>query len=85
MIALDDEVRWILGRPNFACHGIAESLRRNGHMIERKAEAEQAAVLHFMLSAYEEYGKDWRDCAENILMGLPARSPDCATSTQEKL
>jgi hypothetical protein len=65
--ALDDEVRWILGRPNFACASIAEGLRAGGHTIERKAEHEQAAVIHWMLTMYVKHGAEWRGKAENEL------------------
>lgn len=64
MFDLNDETRWILGRPNFSCAGIAEGLRAGGHVIERKAEHEQAAVIHWMLTMYEQHGAEWRGKAE---------------------
>lgn len=57
---LNDEVRWILGRPNFACVPMANYLRSQGHEIQLKAEDEQAAVIHWMLTMYAEHGADWR-------------------------
>lgn len=57
----DDEVRWILGRPNFACVPLAMLLRKLGHDIKLKAEDEQAAVLHFMLNLYFKHGNSWRE------------------------
>lgn len=73
MFELDDETRWILGRPNFACAGIAACLRKLGHEIAQKAEAEQAATLHWMLCLYETHGADWRDQAEAIIKSTRPR------------
>lgn len=64
---LDEEVRWILGRPNFMCAGIAGALRMSGQEIKRKAEEEQAAVLHWMLTLYVQHGAGWREVAERLL------------------
>ena len=61
MIKFDDEVKAILGRPNFTCAGIAELLRSTGQKIEYKAESEQAHVLYWMLTMYEKHGKSWKD------------------------
>jgi hypothetical protein len=61
MLDLNDETRWILGRPNFSCIGFANRLRQLGHEIENKAEDEQAAVIHWMLI---RTGKDgFHQCA----------------------
>lgn len=67
VLPLDDEVRWILGRPNFWCGSIAEQLRRVGREIARKAEDEQAAVIHWFLCLYFEHGAAWRDVAADEL------------------
>lgn len=65
---LDDELIWILGRPNFACAQLAQSLRELlEHEIAPKAEHEQAAVIHWMLGIYLEHGPQWRDRAREIL------------------
>lgn len=60
---LNEDTRDILGRPCFACAGIAKVLRLDGHIIETRAEDEQAAVLHWLLGLYFEHGPDWRDRA----------------------
>lgn len=60
MFELNDDTRWILGRPNFFCGPIAHQLRRMGRDIPRKAEDEQAAVLHWMLQLWEQHGARWR-------------------------
>jgi hypothetical protein len=76
VIELNDETRWILGRPNFACAGLAECLRRMGHTVARKAEDEQAAAIHWMLTMYEQHGTEWREAAERALQA--AKSPSTA-------
>lgn len=71
MFELNDETRWILGRPNFACARIAARLRELGHQIESKAEDEQAATIHWMLGVYEQHGDKWRAEAEEYLKKTP--------------
>jgi hypothetical protein len=71
MFELNDEVRWILGRPNFWCASAAQGLRKKGHQIKTRAEDEQAAVIHFMLTMYEKHGEGWRDHAIAYLTGGP--------------
>jgi hypothetical protein len=68
LLPLDDEVKWILGRPNFWCANIAGALRRAGHEIETSSEDEQACVIHWMLSIYLEHGSKWRDVAHKFLV-----------------
>ena len=58
---LNDDLKKILGRPNFACGTIASRLREKGFECETKAEAEQALVIHTMLTFYEEFGTNWID------------------------
>lgn len=67
MVELNDETRWILGRPNFACASLAECLRRMGHEVKHKAEDEQAAAIHWMLGLYEVHGDNWRAVADRLL------------------
>lgn len=67
MIPFDDEVKWILGRPNFTFMHIAEIMRRAGKDIPRKAEDEQAHGIYWMLEMYEKHGANWRDEAEKWL------------------
>lgn len=68
---MDDELRRILGRPNFACVGIAERLRELGQDIERKAESEQAAAIHWMMSLYVQHGADWLKKGNALLEDRP--------------
>jgi hypothetical protein len=67
MIELNDETKWILGRPNFTCMGIANKLRTLGYEIDTKSEDEQANVIHWMLCLYEKHGINWRKEGEKIL------------------
>lgn len=60
---LTDDLREILGRPNFTCHFIAKALRVMGHSIAHKSEDEQAVVIHWLLSIYLKHGSDWRQRA----------------------
>jgi hypothetical protein len=69
---LTAELANILGRPNFQCCHIAQGLRAGGHDIPRKAEAEQAAVIYFMLGHYLEHGDKWSEKAEEELQRLVA-------------
>ncbi|HEL5401698.1 TPA: hypothetical protein UOJ25_001812 [Stenotrophomonas maltophilia] len=57
------EVRDILGRPNFWCSPWANVLRMRGDEIPNKAEEEQAAVIRFMLNHYLANGADWAETA----------------------
>lgn len=63
MIPLNDDTRWILGRPNFWCASIANVLREDGHDIKSRAEEEQAAVIHWLLNLYIQHGSGWREAA----------------------
>lgn len=60
---LTDDLREILGRPNFTCHFIAKALRVMGHPIAHKSEDEQAVVIHWLLGIYLKHGPDWRQRA----------------------
>jgi hypothetical protein len=75
MFELDDETRWILGRPNFMCAPIARQLRAKGHVIAEKAEDEQAVAIHWMLCLHEEHGASWRDHANAYLKAETDPSP----------
>ena len=63
-IPFNDEVGFILSRPNFWCARYANFLRLDGVLIPHRAEAEQAAVIHWMLNLYLKHGDSWRDVAE---------------------
>lgn len=63
-LAMDDELLFILGRPNFMCGTVAEIMRASGVEIEQKSEHEQAHVILLMLNCYLSHGKDWKDAME---------------------
>jgi len=67
---LNDEMREILGRPNFSCARIAQVLRIGDADIACKAEAEQAAVIYWMLSMYGTHGADWWSQCRNELQTI---------------
>ena len=71
MIELNEDTRFILGRPNFWCGSIARRLRELGHKIEEKAEEEQAYVIYLMLGLYEKHnGNDgWKQERRDLVMG----------------
>ncbi|WP_448679972.1 hypothetical protein [Pseudomonas nicosulfuronedens] len=71
-LELTEDLKNILGRPNFTCTHFAEALRRMGHSIDRKSEAEQAACLHWMLNHYLAHGADWKAHAEAELKAAAA-------------
>lgn len=60
---LTEDLREILGRPNFTCHFIAKALRVMGHSIAHKSEDEQAVVIHWLLGICLKHGPDWRQRA----------------------
>jgi hypothetical protein len=57
---LTEDLREILGRPNFRCGNIARVLRLKGFECKRKVEEEQALVIFIMMRFNEKYGKDWK-------------------------
>ena len=66
---LDDELRAILGRPNFACINVARHMRNVGHEIKWRAEDEQASVIHLLLGFYLQHGPvEWFDRANEYLV-----------------
>lgn len=54
------ELEDVLGLMVFDTGPIAHALRADGQDIERRAESEQAAVLHWMIGLALEHGPDWR-------------------------
>lgn len=70
---LNDALRDILGRPNFMCIQPAALLRAGGAEIAHSAEAEQAAVLYWMLTKYAEHGADWRQHAHAEMDAIARR------------
>lgn len=71
-----DELQWILGLICFQCIQYAQTLRKAGHDIPAKAEAEQAATIDWMLRHYLRDPENWRKTAveEMRAMAAPASS-----------
>lgn len=62
--AMTEELASILGLMCFQCISFAQALRAGGYSIKKRAEDEQAAVLHWMLGHYFHSGADgWRAAA----------------------
>jgi hypothetical protein len=69
---LNEDLLAILGRPNFTCIGIAHRMRQLGHVIENRAENEQAAVLYMLLGLYLKHGAAWAEKGDEYLNQKPA-------------
>lgn len=80
---LDQDLIDILGRPNFQCIRIAQLFRQAGAEIATKAENEQAAVIHFLLSMYLQHGKEWATAADEHLKALVQQVNDKALAARE--
>ncbi|OSZ41332.1 hypothetical protein BVZ31_14605 [Alcaligenes faecalis] len=64
---LNDDLIAILGRPNFLCAQLADRLRSGGQEIAKRAENEQAAVIHFLLGHYLADPVQWAEKASAAL------------------
>ena len=65
MFELNEDTRWILGRPCFTVAKIAWLLRDSGYReVATKAEDEQAVAIYWMLEMYEKHGANWREEAD---------------------
>ncbi|MBR8054198.1 hypothetical protein [Burkholderia vietnamiensis] len=60
---LIDDLRHVLGRPNFWCGRIARVMRAAGADIKTKAEDEQAHVLHWLVKLVLDHGAEWQKIA----------------------
>lgn len=64
---MNDDLIAILGRPNFMCAQLADTLRSGGRDIAKRAENEQAAVIHFLLGHYLADPIQWAEKASTAL------------------
>ena len=76
---LNEHTEFIFGRPNFWCAEIAGILRNSGQAVDTKAEAEQAATIHFLLTQYEQHGENWKVEAEKEIKRIWSEMPADAT------
>jgi hypothetical protein len=58
--AMTPQLATILGTMCFDCIHFARALRMAGQDIKTRAEDEQAATLHWMLTHYFRHGENWR-------------------------
>jgi hypothetical protein len=58
--SLDADLTEILGTPNFHAALFAHVFRASGVAVPRKADAEQAFILHWLLGLWFEHGPGWR-------------------------
>lgn len=64
ILPFDEHVQNILGRPCFTFIHMSELLRQTGQKIERRAEAEQAACMYYLLGFYLRHGAEWQAHAQ---------------------
>jgi hypothetical protein len=69
---LTPALREVLGMMVFQLSPLAPALRAAGHDIKRKAEDEQAHVLHWLIGIVLEHGDDWRAKAEDEIERMAA-------------
>lgn len=70
---LTDDLREVLGWPNFRCGPIAHLMRAAGADIKTKAEDEQAVVLHWFVTLVLKHGADWWNVARTELAEMQER------------
>lgn len=70
-------LREVLGMMVFEMSPIAHAFRAAGHDIKRRAEDEQAFVLHWLIGLVLEHGDGWRAkaCDEMERMAAAAGQP----------
>lgn len=66
-------LREVLGLMVFTTGPIAQAFRAAGEDIARKAEAEHAYVLHWLIGLALEHGDDWKPKAAAQLDALKAK------------
>lgn len=69
---MSPDLKQVLGYPNFWCGPYAAIYRAAGHDIAKRAEDEQAFILHRFACAAIEHGENWSDVIEDELMKLRA-------------
>lgn len=72
-IQLNEDTIDILGRPNFTCFAIAQTLRLRGDDIPNRSENEQAATIAFLLGHYFASGSSWRESATEELSRITSQ------------
>lgn len=70
---LTPELREVLGWICFQCISVAQCLRADGMEIAKRAEDEQAAVLHWLTKFVLKHGAEWRPHAGEALKAMRER------------
>jgi hypothetical protein len=76
---LTDDLRDILSMMMWTTGPMAHALRAGGQEIKRKAEEEQAEVMHWLIGLALEHGSDWRVKASERIRQIKA-SLEAATT-----
>ncbi|MBB3315150.1 hypothetical protein FHT77_000992 [Rhizobium sp. BK181] len=69
---LTDDLREILSMMMWTTGPIAHALREGGQDIKRKAEDEQAEVMHWLIGLALEHGSEWRAKASDRIREIRA-------------
>jgi hypothetical protein len=67
---LTPELDYVLGRPNFWCGPFAHIFQAAGYDIPKKAEREQAFILHWLTGLVLKHGAAWNQHASTELAAL---------------
>ncbi|WP_070106461.1 hypothetical protein [Burkholderia plantarii] len=70
---LTEDLRHVLGFPNFRCSPYAHLMRDAGANIQRKSEDEQAHVLHWLVKLVIDHRERWADVAEEEMNAMRAQ------------
>lgn len=70
---LNEDLIYILGRPNFVVASLAREFREDGAQIRPRAEDEQAFIIHKLLLHYLRDPVHWRDNFNNEVGALLER------------
>lgn len=73
---LTPELREVLGWPNFKCAPVAHAFQASGYPIAKRAEDEQAFVLHWFTKLVLRHGGQWweKACEEIASLAESART-----------
>ncbi|VWB76885.1 gp38 [Burkholderia lata] len=71
---LTDDLRHVLGFPNFRCVPYAHLMVAAGAKIDPRSEDEQAHVLHWLVKLVIDHGERWADVAEEEMNTMRAQA-----------
>jgi len=80
---MTEEIRDILSLMMWSTGPMAHALRDGGEDIPRKAEAEQAHVMHWLISLALQYGDGWRAKASDRIREIQATVKAAASGGKE--